>query len=87
MGKEGHVVGEQLLHAHAETHPINGPVYDEQLLACGMIAVADHAGEVGSAEEAQKVLEGSQALPIYLFSVFFRGCDKIPSITGSWGRE
>ncbi len=63
LGEEGHVAGEHLLHADAEAHAVDGAVDDEQLPAGGAVAVADHAGEVGDAEEAMEILEWGEALP------------------------
>ena len=63
LSEKGHVFGEHLLHADAHARTVDGAVYDEQFLAGGAVAVADHAGEVGDAEEAREVLEGRDGLP------------------------
>ncbi len=62
VGQEGHVAGEHLLHADAQARAVDGAVYDEQLLAGSAVAVADHAGEVGGAEEAGEILKWGEAL-------------------------
>ena len=63
MGEEGNVSRVHLLHPDAEACAVDGAVDDEQLPAGSAVAVADHAGEVGGAEEAREVLKGGEALP------------------------
>jgi len=58
-GKEGHVIGKHLLHADAEACAVDGGGHDEQLPAGCAVTVADHAGEVGDAEEARRFLKGA----------------------------
>jgi hypothetical protein len=63
VSKEGHILGEHLLHADARAHPVCGAVNDEQLLARGAVAIADHAGVVGGAEKTQEVLKRGERFP------------------------
>ena len=60
MGKERHVLRVHLFHGDAHAHAVGRAVDDQQLLARGAVAVADHASIVGVAEEAMEVLEGGQ---------------------------
>ena len=63
LAEKGHVPGKHLLHADAKAHAVDGAVDYEQFSPRRAITVANHAGEVGGAEEARQVLKGSDRLP------------------------
>ena len=55
--------GEHLPHGKGEAHGVQGITENDEFLAGGAVAVADHASIIGDTEKAQEVLEGGEGFP------------------------